>query len=118
MSKPITTLAQLRKEHKAAKAYHFTIDKDFVLIFEDYNYFDDDRHMRMIELMDKADGNTASSYADMIRATDDLFEEWIGEEAYAKLKEKVTRVERARIAGQAGEHFKKAHGVEDPKEKP
>ena len=115
-NKPIKSLAQLRKEHKPAKAFTFEIDKDFVLIFEDFNYFDDERQMRVVDLLDKMDGNTATSYREIMLAIDDLFNEWLGEEVYEKLKETVGRTERAHIAGLAAQHFKNEHGTEDPKE--
>src|SRR5690625_1617343 len=115
--KPITTLAQLRKEHKPAKAFTFTVDKDLELIFEDFNYFDDEKHIRIIELLDKMEGNTSSSFKEVVEAVDDLYIEWLGEETYDKLKDKATRTERAQIVGLAGDHFQKLHGADDPKGK-
>ncbi|NIH72212.1 hypothetical protein [Auritidibacter ignavus] len=116
-TKPIKSLAALRKEHKPAKAFTFTVDKDLELIFEDFNYFDDERYLRMMDLMDKAHGNTADSYKELVLANDQLFEEWIGEEVYEKLKAKTTIVERAQISAQAGQYFNNQHGADDPKDK-
>lgn len=115
----ITTLAQLRKEHKPAKAYHFTVDKDFVLIFEDYNYFEEELQDEFFDLLDIVLGNTADTVKEIIHAGDDLFKLWVGEEQYERIvKDKLmNRNERIALAQQAVQHFQKEHGEGDPKEK-
>lgn len=116
MSKQITTLAQLRKEHKAGKAYHFTVDKDFVLIFEDYNYFEEDLQDEFLDLLDVVMGNTAKSVKEIVHAGDGLFKLWIGDDNYEKAKKSLTRNERIALAQEAVKHFQETHGVDDPKE--
>lgn len=116
-NKQITTLAQLRKEHKPAKAYHFTVSKDFVLILEDFNYFDEEKHDEFIDLLDKVMGNTTHTYKEIVHAGDELFKLWVGDEVYEKAKEQLSRSERISIGQLASKHFEEAHGAKDPKEK-
>lgn len=114
--KNIKTLAQLRKEIKPEKSFTFTVEKDLVLVFEDFNYFDDDRHLRMVDLLDKVNGHGVGSYREVLEAVEEVSEEWLGTETYKKLKEAVPlRMERAHIIGEAGKHFTAAHGTDDPK---
>lgn len=119
MAKEITTLAQLRKEHKPAKAFHFTVDKDFVLIFEDYNYFEEELQDEFFDLLDIVLGNTADTVKEIIHAGDDMFKLWVGEEQYERIvKDKLmSRNERIALAQTAVQHFQKEHGEDDPKEK-
>lgn len=116
MSKKVTTLAQLRKEVKAAKAFTFEVEKDFVLVFEDFNYFEDDHQDRFLEKLDLVNGG-AGSFLETVRAGDDLLDAWLGGDVATKLREVVPkRAERLSIASAAIEHFQAEHGADDPKE--